>query len=188
MNCNCASELMMKYMDGTLQQDEGIELKKHLSSCNKCKEEFAIFEDMLKNFDNMEEDFTVLDQDFNDDIMACVYKIGYIKKPSLISKIGFFIGSASIIALSTIFLLITYMKESPVLFEKLQNTFVMNIYEVFNNATLVISKFTLNFKNIDFSIFGKIYILFIVIALVYGGLVYFKNFHIYYEYKKQKSE
>ena len=54
--CEKYSELMMKYMDGLLDDFEQMNLDKHIEACEACREDFAIYQEMLTSFDhnNME--------------------------------------------------------------------------------------------------------------------------------------
>ncbi len=188
MNCSSASDLMMKYMDGTLQQDEVVELNKHLSFCEKCKEEFAIFDDILKQFDVMEEETSQLGQDFNDAVMSQIYDIGYIKRPSMLSRIAFTMGSSIIIFFALTILVLSYFQEIPFVAEQINNPYLVKAYEFFDKIQLSLQSFAISFSNFDFGFFGKIYIVLIFMVLCYGGLVSFKNFHKYYDRKKQQNE
>ncbi len=188
MNCSSASDLMMKYMDGTLQQDEVVELNKHLSFCEKCKEEFAIFDDILKQFDVMEEDAPQLGQDFTDAVMAKVYDIGYIKKPSFLSRVAFTLSSSVILFFALMILVLSYFQDIPFVAEQINNPYLVKAYGLFTQMQFSLQSFAINFNNFDFGFFGKIYILLILIVLCYGALVSFKNFHKYYDRKKQQKE
>jgi len=54
--CEKYSELMMKYMDGLLDDFEQMNLDKHIEACETCREDFAIYQEMLTGFEhnNME--------------------------------------------------------------------------------------------------------------------------------------
>ncbi len=40
MNCNTSSDSMMRYFDGNINDIEKLQMKQHLKSCKKCREEF----------------------------------------------------------------------------------------------------------------------------------------------------
>jgi len=49
--CEKYSELMMKYMDGLLDDFEQMNLDKHIEACEACREDFAIYQEMLTGFE-----------------------------------------------------------------------------------------------------------------------------------------
>jgi len=49
--CEKYSELMMKYMDGLLDDFEQMNLEKHIEACETCREDFAIYQEMLTGFE-----------------------------------------------------------------------------------------------------------------------------------------
>jgi len=52
MVCEKANELMMKYMDGLLDDFEEMNLEKHIESCEACSEDFAVYKEMLADFNH----------------------------------------------------------------------------------------------------------------------------------------
>ncbi|MDR1531242.1 MAG: zf-HC2 domain-containing protein [Clostridiales bacterium] len=50
MNCAKADELMMRYMDGTLSEDDAVLLKKHLDTCAACAEDFSLYDEIVTHF------------------------------------------------------------------------------------------------------------------------------------------
>ena len=52
--CEKYSDLMMKYMDGLLDDFEQMNLDKHIEACEACREDFAIYQEMLTDFGNEE--------------------------------------------------------------------------------------------------------------------------------------
>jgi len=51
MDCDKASEYMMKFMDGLLAEKEAVVLHKHVEGCAGCKEDFIIYSQILMNFE-----------------------------------------------------------------------------------------------------------------------------------------
>lgn len=45
---------MMKYMDSCISEEEADELRKHVSECEICKEDFLIYDEILEEFSNMD--------------------------------------------------------------------------------------------------------------------------------------
>ena len=80
MECRLASDLMMKYLDGDIGNDELKTLMNHMDSCNNCREEFSL---LKETFDIVE---NTLDLDIPDsmekDIMNSI-DINKYKKKSL---------------------------------------------------------------------------------------------------------
>ena len=54
MDCREADELMMKYMDGTMSEEEALRLGSHVEPCINCKEAFAIYDMMIDDFSEFE--------------------------------------------------------------------------------------------------------------------------------------
>ena len=50
MVCEKYGDLMMKYMDGLLDDFEQMNLNKHIEACEACREDFAIYQEMLTDF------------------------------------------------------------------------------------------------------------------------------------------
>jgi predicted anti-sigma-YlaC factor YlaD len=50
MVCEKANELMMVYMDGLLDDFEEMNLLKHMEICETCREDFALYKEMLGDF------------------------------------------------------------------------------------------------------------------------------------------
>ena len=54
MNCSKADEYFMKYIDNCLTAQEAEKLHKHLSTCEKCKADFAVYDSIVSEFSDME--------------------------------------------------------------------------------------------------------------------------------------
>jgi len=52
--CEKYGEWMMKYMDGLLDDFEQMNLDKHIEACEACREDFAIYQEMLTEFNTEE--------------------------------------------------------------------------------------------------------------------------------------
>ncbi|MDR1913749.1 MAG: zf-HC2 domain-containing protein [Clostridiales bacterium] len=50
MDCESANSLMMKYMDGDLSEHEAARLNHHITECAACKEEFMLYDSIVKDF------------------------------------------------------------------------------------------------------------------------------------------
>lgn len=75
MDCKKANDLMMKYMDGNISKDEVFSLKKHIDKCDKCYEDFLIYDKILKGFSSMDNIVTV-PEDFEKNVMSEIYALG----------------------------------------------------------------------------------------------------------------
>ena len=54
MGCKEADELMMKYMDSVMTEEEAMRLGVHIESCASCKEAFSIYDMMMDDFLDLE--------------------------------------------------------------------------------------------------------------------------------------
>lgn len=54
MECHNADELMMKYMDNALTENEAALLGKHLEACPRCEADFRLYDSILTGFSEME--------------------------------------------------------------------------------------------------------------------------------------
>ena len=54
MVCEKYGDLMMKYMDGLLDDFEQMNLDKHIEACEACREDFSIYQEMLTDFSTEE--------------------------------------------------------------------------------------------------------------------------------------
>lgn len=54
MDCKSAKVLLMKYMDGDISKKEVLKLRSHTDCCEKCREEFLIYTQILEGFDELE--------------------------------------------------------------------------------------------------------------------------------------
>jgi anti-sigma factor RsiW len=59
---------MMKYMDGLLDDFEQMNLDKHIEACEACREDFAIYQEMMTGFDHNNEEIIEAPEGF----VACV--------------------------------------------------------------------------------------------------------------------
>ena len=50
MVCEKSNELMMRYMDGLLDAFDEMNLNKHIELCETCREDFAVYKEMLEGF------------------------------------------------------------------------------------------------------------------------------------------
>ena len=53
MDCDKATDLMMKYMDGVLSEAEAASLNGHITECAQCKEDFLAYDGIMGNFSGM---------------------------------------------------------------------------------------------------------------------------------------
>jgi len=55
MECSKANEMMMQYMDGTLSEGDAERLRRHLAQCDTCRADFAIYDEIVTDFQELEE-------------------------------------------------------------------------------------------------------------------------------------
>ncbi len=179
MTCNNANELIMKHMDGLLSKEESMELNQHLTVCDKCKQEFEVFNNLLQNFDYECEIVNNVDlgEDFNRSVMEEVFSIGYINKPTFLKKVLF--NLSSILAFSIIgFCLVAFNNN-----ESLQ---IFTFSNFMQHITLKVQSFT---NSVYFDTIKDIFTNISITAAILGIFIYFKNFHKYYDLKhKYKQE
>ncbi len=53
MKCYNTEKYIMKYMDGEMTKQEAEELNQHIQECQKCKEDFLFYDDLLQLFEEM---------------------------------------------------------------------------------------------------------------------------------------
>ncbi len=53
MKCYDTEKYLMKYMDGEMTKQEAEELNQHIQQCQKCKEDFLFYDNMLQLFEKM---------------------------------------------------------------------------------------------------------------------------------------
>lgn len=54
MDCSKIDDYLMKYMDNTLTKEEAKKMNLHLSACEKCKQDFMIYDEIIKEFSETE--------------------------------------------------------------------------------------------------------------------------------------
>ncbi len=178
MNCNNANELMMKYMDGVLTKEESMDLRQHLEICEKCKQEFDVFTQMLDGFEEDVIHIPNLDNDFNKKVMNEVQSIGYIKKPSFLKTIAF--NTVATIAL-IIITSIVFTPSMNAIANNIENQSILNFMTSYNSFILSCKNFI---TNIDYQFFSKIYINIFIVVFCGCLFIYFKNYHKYYDRKR----
>jgi len=67
--CEKYGDLMMKYMDGLLDDFEQMNLDKHMEACEVCREDFAIYQEMLTEFDSSIEEIIEAPDSFAASVM-----------------------------------------------------------------------------------------------------------------------
>lgn len=75
MDCTRAQELMSLALDGQLTAEETTEFNAHLSSCDDCAREYALYESIHMELGSYREDEAELPEGFHEELMA---KIGEI--------------------------------------------------------------------------------------------------------------
>ena len=78
MECSKANEMMMRFMDGTLSEDDAARLHKHLASCDGCRADFAIYDEIVADFLTLEE--TPAPDGFVEAVMARVEALEPVSK------------------------------------------------------------------------------------------------------------
>jgi hypothetical protein len=74
MNCGKTDSLLNKYMDGSLTPKDEKALKEHVVSCEKCKEEYLVYGEMLSCFASMTE-FDSAPPGFTERVMGEIRKL-----------------------------------------------------------------------------------------------------------------
>lgn len=84
MNCERANELIMKYMDGTITENEAIQLNLHINECQTCKEEFAVYDSILEEFESFK--YVEPPKGFDEAVMEKIHAlpdVSYINEKSV---------------------------------------------------------------------------------------------------------
>ncbi|MDR1687577.1 MAG: zf-HC2 domain-containing protein [Clostridiales bacterium] len=79
MECEKASALMMQYMDKTLSEADAAKLNSHIKGCPVCKEEFMVYDKILREFETME--VISAPDDFCDTVMEKIRALDF-KRPA----------------------------------------------------------------------------------------------------------
>jgi len=72
MACEKSGELMMKYMDGLLDDFENMNLEKHIQCCETCREDFAVYKEMLEGFNHNNMEIIEAPEGFVEAVMVAV--------------------------------------------------------------------------------------------------------------------
>jgi len=75
MVCERANELMMRYMDGLLDDFDKMNLEKHIEDCETCAEDFELYKEMLKSFNLDNIDIVEAPEDFADNVMSQINEL-----------------------------------------------------------------------------------------------------------------
>ena len=70
MACERYSELMMKYMDGLLDDFENMNLERHIQACEACREDFAVYKELLEGFNHNNMEIIEAPEGFTRAVMA----------------------------------------------------------------------------------------------------------------------
>ena len=81
MDCHEVDELLMKYMDDTLNEPEAAKLGEHLTGCPECAADFKMYDEMLVGFSEME--LIPAPEGFEERVMSRVAEL-----PSLAEKLN----------------------------------------------------------------------------------------------------
>jgi hypothetical protein len=90
--CNKYGDYMMRYMDGILGDFEEMNLKKHMEACAVCREDFAVYSEILQGFrDFSETQIVEAPADFAPAVMAKITALNLYapKKGRLIDALIF---------------------------------------------------------------------------------------------------
>ena len=84
MDCNKANQLMMKYMDFNISEEDEFLLKNHIKECSECNENFNLYTQILEEFSIDKENIIEAPEDFEVEIMKKIEHIEprYIKEKS----------------------------------------------------------------------------------------------------------
>jgi len=73
MLCNKTDELLMKYMDGSIDEFDAAKLGEHLSGCPQCRADFEIYDNIMKGFSEIE--LTPAPEGFEERVMCRVAEL-----------------------------------------------------------------------------------------------------------------
>ena len=73
MDCKKAENLIMKYMDGQLSQNDAQLLNEHIKNCPKCKEEFLLFDSMMNEAAEISKEVIRAPEGFEKAVMAKIH-------------------------------------------------------------------------------------------------------------------
>lgn len=75
MVCEKSGELMMRYMDGLLDDFDEMNLMKHIETCETCRADFAVYTEILQGFNLDSMEITEAPEDFAANVMSQIADI-----------------------------------------------------------------------------------------------------------------
>lgn len=143
MECKKANDLMMKYMDQIITENEALLLRDHVSSCADCLEDFKIYDEMMTDFADIE--IISAPEGFEESVALKIEESGFVYKPRnkfinnlLTNLIG---GVAVIFAIGFIFI----VNRDNIMNFMLTNDFLSSYMDIITPMTNLITTYTNNF-------------------------------------------
>ncbi|NDO46734.1 hypothetical protein [Clostridium sp. MD294] len=84
MKCCDAEKYIMKYMDSEITKKEAEELNQHIQQCQKCKESFLFYDNMLQVFEQMS--LYEAPEDFESNVMMQIQALEKIEQRSYVNN------------------------------------------------------------------------------------------------------
>lgn len=172
MDCKKANDLMMKYMDESMNEEEAMALKEHIGKCSQCYEDFLSYNEILEEFSDNTEVINAPD-DFEACVMEKIYSLGEVYKPKENSFYSFLYGIWGVISLLCGFGMVLMLNKATVI-SYLSSKEAFSGYVKYFTA---IDGYVMEFKDSIIGIFNKLlnfvggYILNIQIAAIIALLV-----------------
>ena len=73
LDCKKAENLIMKYMDGELSPEDAQLLNDHIKCCEKCREEFFVFDAMMQNAAEVSKEVIRAPEGFEKAVMSKIH-------------------------------------------------------------------------------------------------------------------
>ncbi|MFV0440152.1 MAG: anti-sigma factor family protein [Lachnospirales bacterium] len=188
MDCRAIDELLMKYMDGTLNSDEAVELNKHVAYCDKCKEEFMAYESMLKHFDIMDNNEEYLDYTFVQDVMEEIESLDINHRKNVFFDLVTNVACTVVTVMFVFIGIYTVAGEQiATLAQSVDNNLISSILNGYLLCMNGLESVFVYISQLNWTLFGTVYFVAATIALIAWGFVYFMNFHNVYDARHQKN-
>lgn len=170
MDCKKANDLMMKFMDSELNEDDAFLLKEHVNNCHSCKEDFIIYNQILEEFSDLNNVISAPD-DFEINVMSKINDLGNIYSNAEIRKDNVFCilwGLFSVFAgLGTMLVLykesiINFLSGTPNMSKLIQylepvevfaDNFKYSFIQLVNSVMSVATEYAVNLKYVSLIIF-----------------------------------
>jgi hypothetical protein len=122
MNCQKIKKLLNPYIDGILDKDSSMQIKKHLESCPDCRKEYLELKEIISSLSILSTQSRPAPADFTQNLMAKISQeevqiqtswMDRIKKRVAIPRLSFRLAGMAATAALIVFLTFTFIFNAP---------------------------------------------------------------------------